>query len=133
MPKANPSYLALNLSAPSKDFSPHLLRIYTPSFMTGDIFIVPGIHVCIITSTLCHREQVATSTLLTTICPGPVLKKYSDICRENKGIKSVLSHLLKNTSMNSQFPSCGFFSFSQANLFQELYVIFTIFHFHTSH
>lgn len=50
--------------------------------------------------------------LLTIICPVSVLKRYSTIFRENKGIKSVLSHLFKNMSMNSWFPGLFFFFFT---------------------
>lgn len=88
MAKANPFYLALNLSICTfKGLLPSLSQDLHSITDDRDIFTVPCIHVYIIISTtLCYREQKITSILLTTICPVPVLKRYSNICRENKGL-----------------------------------------------
>lgn len=56
MSKANLFNLTLNLSGPLNDFSLHFLRIFTPPFMAGDIFIVFCLHI-LVSILMCYRKQ----------------------------------------------------------------------------
>lgn len=91
-----PTWLLICLSGSFNDFSLHFLRIFTPSFFTGDVYL------------FVFQTAKITSMLLTTICRVPT-PKITQKCVVNKGIKSILSHLLQNVSINPCFPTPNFF------------------------